>query len=337
MAFTRSATPYAPPLAAGLPTRNGPAVALMVVAMALFAMDDALIKLASALPGGASPGQAIAFHGTVGALVFGLMMLRSGARITRDLLTDRAVLARTFGDVIAVCGFVTALTLMPLGNASAILQVQPLVVTLGAALLLGERVGWRRMAAILAGFVGVLVIIRPGLAGFTPVSGLVLIGVAGLAIRDLATRVVKARHSTAAISTVVCVAIVPPGIALHAALGTGPLTAMDAEAVGALALASAFGTIGYWCITQAARLGEVSAIAPFRYSRLVFAILLGWIVFREVPDGPMIAGSLMVVVAGAYALRRERTAGTAAPGTARAAAPGMARAAAPDSRSADQR
>ena len=298
--------PRRPPLlVAGSRTANGPAVALMVAAMALFALDDMFIKLAAELPDGATPGQVIAFHGTVGALVFGAMTVARGERIGRDLLVDRAVLLRTVGDVVAASAFVTALTLMPLGNASAILQVQPLVVTLLAAVLLGESVGWRRRVAILVGFVGVLVIIRPGLAGFTPVSGLVLVGVAGLALRDLATRTVGARHSTLAISTVVCVAIVPAGVALHAALGGGPLTAVGRDAFAAMALGAVFGNVGYWCVTQAARLGEASAIAPHRYSRLVFAVALGWLVLGEVPDGPMIVGSLLVVGAGIYAMMRE--------------------------------
>ena len=290
----------------GLVTTNSRAVLLMVLSMALFAGDDALLKLASALPMGATAGEVIAFHGAFGALVFGAIMLSRGDRLTLDLVRDPAVLWRTGGDVLAASAFVTALTMMELGNASAILQVQPLVVTLGAAVLLKESVGPRRRVAVVIGLVGVLVIIRPGLAGFTPVSGLVLVGVAGLAARDLATRTVSSRHSTFALSTLVCLAIVPAGLALHPVLaGTVPFSAVGPDALWLLLVAGMLGNVGYWCVTQAARVGEVSAIAPFRYSRLVFAVVLGWLVFGERPDGPMIAGSLLVVGAGAYALRRE--------------------------------
>ena len=305
--------PTGPRLVPGSATANGRAVALMIAAMALFATDDAMIKFAATLPDGATPGQIIAFHGTVGALVFGAIMTWRGETLTRDLVTDWAVIARTAGDVLAACAFVTALTLMPLGNASAILQVQPLVVTLAAALLLGEAVGWRRRVAIAIGFVGVLVIIRPGLEGFTAVSLLVLLGVVGLVLRDLATRTVGVRHSTFAISTVVCVAIVPAGAVLHLAFGTGELTTIGREALLVLAAASVIGNVGYWCITQAARIGEVSAIAPHRYARLVFAVALGWLVFDEVPDGPMIVGSLLVIGAGIYAMTRERSAPPSSP------------------------
>ena len=297
----------------GLVTTNGRAVLLMVLAMALFAGDDALLKLASSLPMGTSAGEVIAFHGAFGVLIFGAMMLARGERLTRDLVTDPPVLWRTGGDVLAATAFVTALTMMELGNASAILQVQPLVVTLGAALLLKEHVGPRRRVAVLVGLLGVLVIIRPGLAGFTPVSGLVLVGVAGLAARDLSTRVVSSRHSTVALSTLVCLAIVPAGLALHlATTGAVPFATVGSHAIWILLAAGSLGNVGYWCVTQAARVGEVSAIAPFRYSRLVFAVLLGWLVFGEVPDGPMIVGSLLVVGAGAYALRREAVVSSAA-------------------------
>lgn len=290
----------------GLVTTNGRAVLLMVVSMALFAGDDALLKLAASLPLGATPGEVIAFHGAFGTLIFGTMMLARRERVTLDLVRDPHVLWRTGGDVVAASAFVTALTMMELGNASAILQVQPLVVTLGAALLLGERVGPRRRVAVAIGLLGVLVIIRPGLAGFTPVSGLVLIGVAGLAARDLATRVVSSRHSTLALTTLVCAAIVPAGFVLHLFLaGTVPFSAVGADALWLLLAAGALGNVGYWCVTQAARVGEVSAIAPFRYSRLVFAVVLGWLVFGERPDAAMIVGSALVVGAGAYALRRE--------------------------------
>ena len=334
MASTHSAgaAPGTPRLTAGSPTTNGRAIVLMIVAMALFAADDALIKLASTLPDGTSPGQIIAFHGSVGSLVFGAMMLWRGERVSRDLVTDPAIVTRTAGDVIAASAFVTALTLMPLGNASAILQVQPLVVTLAVAVLLGESVGWRRRIAIGVGFAGVLVIIRPGLEGFTPVSGLVLIGVLGLVMRDLATRTVGARHSTIAISTVVCVAIVPAGVVLHWLLGEGALLDVGREALLAVAAGSVFGNVGYWCVTQAARVGEVSAIAPHRYSRLVFAVILGWLVFGEVPDGPMIVGSLLVIGAGIYAMMRERS-----PAVADAPAGPSATPVRPDPRSASQR
>ena len=288
----------------GLATDNGRAVVLMVASMFLFAVDDLLIKIAAGTGDHpASVGHVLIVQGVVGTLVFGALMLRDGTRLTRDLVTDRFVVLRTVGDIVAAAGFVTALTLMELANASAILQFQPLVVTLGAAWFLRERVGWRRYTAIAIGFLGVLIVVRPGLEGFTWPSLLVLIGVLGLSLRDLATRLLPARHSTNAVVTFVSLAIVPPGIVMHLLLADGWAIGWDALLI--LLAGAGFGVTGYWAITQAMRLGEVSAVAPFRYSRLVAAILLGVVVLGERPDLPMWIGSLLIVGAGIYALRRE--------------------------------
>ena len=155
----------------------------MVAAMAGFAVEDACIKLiAEVMP----VGQILALLGAGGTLVFAALARRSGARlVSRDALA-RPVLLRNLGDVSAAVCFVTALALTPLSSASAILQAAPLAVTAGAALFLGERVGWRRWSAIAVGFAGVLMIVRPGLDGFLPASIFAVLSVAGLALRDVA-------------------------------------------------------------------------------------------------------------------------------------------------------
>ena len=288
----------------GMATDNARAIVLMVGSMGLFAIDDMLIKIAAAVEHApAGVGHVLIVQGVVGTLVFGALMLRDGTRLTRDLVTDRFILLRTLGDIIAATGFVTALTLMELANASAILQIQPLVVTLAAAWFLGERVGWRRYTAVAVGFVGVLIVVRPGLAGFTWASLLVLVGVVGLTLRDLSTRVLPARHPTNAVVTFVSLAIIPLGVFLLLVMGDRWL--LGWEALGVLLAGAGFGVAGYWAITQAMRLGEVSAVAPFRYSRLVAAIVLGVVVLGERPDLPMWIGSALIVGAGVYALRRE--------------------------------
>src|SRR6056297_1156247 len=160
---------------------------LMVVAMAGFALEDMFIKrLSLDLP----VGQILVFLGTGGAVIFGLGALARGHRLfSRDLLAGQ-VLLRNLGELIGTIGFVTALALTPLSSASAILQATPLALTLGAALFLKEAVGWRRWSAILVGFAGVLMVIRPGLEGFEPASLFAVQAVFGLAMRDLATRAV---------------------------------------------------------------------------------------------------------------------------------------------------
>ncbi len=273
----------------------------MVLAMAGFAIEDMFIKqIAGALP----VGQILAMLGIGGTLVFGTMALRRGDPLwSRDLLHP-AVVLRNLGEVIGTFGFVTALALTPLSSASAILQAVPLAVTLGAALFLKERVGWRRWTAVAVGFCGVLLVIRPGLEGFRPASLFAVQGVLGLAMRDLATRRVPATIGSMQISTYAFAATVPVGLLLLAAMGTAPVAPGPAD-IARLAGALGIGVLAYTAIVAATRAGEMAVIAPFRYSRLVFALVVAALVFGERPDALTLAGAAVIVGSGLYTLMRE--------------------------------
>lgn len=274
---------------------------LMVAAMAGFALEDMFIKqMAGALP----VGQILVLLGVGGAAIFAALALWRGDRlISRDVL-DGAVLWRLAGEVIGTIGFVTALALTPISTASAILQAVPLVVTLGAALILRETVGWRRWSAIAVGFAGVMLVIRPGTGGFEPASLFAVQGVIGLAIRDLATRRVPASIASTQLSAYAFAVIVPTGVIM---LGvTGDRMAMpDAANLTRLVLALVFGAIAYATIVAATRIGEVAVVAPFRYSRMVFALIVGMTVFGERPDVTMLLGAAIIVGSGLYTLLRE--------------------------------
>lgn len=210
--------------------------------------------------------------GVLGVLVYGALMWREGNRMTPTLLRgmagDKAIVWRTFGDLLAAGAIVTALTLMPLSNVAAILQVLPLVVTLGAALVLGEAVGWRRWSAILVGFAGVMIIIRPGTAGYDINTIWALLAVAGLAIRDLAARRMQARFSTFSIVTMVAALLIPTGLAMHAIMEGEPLFTQIAPAAWAYIIGGGFfGMAAYYAITLSTRMGELSVVAPYRYTR----------------------------------------------------------------------
>ncbi|MFO7758847.1 MAG: DMT family transporter [Roseovarius sp.] len=274
---------------------------LMVLAMAGFAMEDLFIKrLAEVMP----VGQIIVFLGFGGAILFGIVTRLQGRRLwSRDLVT-RAVLLRNFGELVGTLGFVTAIALTPLSSASAILQATPLAVTLGAALFFGEAVGWKRWTAILVGFGGVLMVIRPGLEGFEPASLFALQGVIGLAIRDLATRAVPRTISSMQLSTYAFATLVPTGLILLAFGGAPALP----EATGwrDLALALACSLAAYYAIVAAMRLGDVSVITPFRYSRLIFALIIGVTVFDESPDVWTLTGAAIIIASGLFTFWRER-------------------------------
>lgn len=297
---------------------NIKAIILMSVSMALFAVDDAAIKLAGSVvvgttedAGAATPGEILVIKGVLAVLVFGALMLRDGTRMTptlvRAMFSDPAIVWRTVGDLIGAGAIITALTLMPLSNVAAILQVLPLVVTLGAALVLRERVGWRRWSAILVGFVGVMIIIRPGAEGYDGNTLWALVAVAGLAVRDLAARRMQARFSTFSIVTMVGALLIPLGVGMHIAMESEPMFAGIAPAAWAYIVGGGFfGMAAYYAITLSTRMGELSAVAPYRYTRLIAALILAYLLFGEVPDVPMIIGATLVIGAGLFTLYRER-------------------------------
>lgn len=284
----------------------------MAVSMALFAVDDAAIKLAGSVVGGAAtPGEILIIKGVLGTLVYGALMLREGNRMTptlvRAMFSDKAIVWRTIGDLLGAGAIITALTLMPLSNVAAILQVLPLVVTLGAALVLKEAVGWRRWSAILIGFVGVMIIIRPGTAGYDINTIWALLAVLGLTIRDLAARRMQARFSTFSIVTMVAALLIPMGLVMHFTVENEPIFITIAPAAwGWIIGGGFFGMVAYYAITLSTRMGELSAVAPYRYTRLVAALILAYVLFDEVPDIWMIIGATLVISAGLFTLYRER-------------------------------
>jgi drug/metabolite transporter (DMT)-like permease len=269
----------------------------MVAAMAAFAVEDALLKLAAVT---VPVGQVLVLFGLFGVVVYGLMCLRAGeAPVTRALL-GRVMILRSLAEVTGRLFFMLALALTPVSTTSAILQAAPLIVIAGAAILFGERVGTRRWIAVGIGLVGVLVILRPG-AGFGWLSLLAVVATCGFAGRDLATRAapLTLSHRQLGVSGFLML-IVAGGIALP--FGAAPVWPALPAALG-LVGAGIAGVGAYTALTMAMRTGEVAAVTPFRYTRLVFAMIAGVAVFHERPDLWTLVGSVIVVGAGLVALR----------------------------------
>ncbi len=276
-------------------------ILLMVASMALFALEDMFIKLAAtAVP----TGEIILIAGLFGIPIFGALARRSGKSVWVRAMWRPAVVLRNLGEMVGSIAYVTAIATVPLPTVSAVLQAMPLVVTMGAALFLREQVGWRRWTAIAVGFAGVLLVIRPGLDGFRPAALWVLITVAGLAVRDLASRAVPAAFSSAQVSAWGAMAITLLGVLMMAWTGEAVVpSGVQAVQLGLLGL---FGSAGYWAITAAARTGEVATVAPFRYARLVFAIIIGWLIFNEPADALTLWGAALIIGSGLYSFARER-------------------------------
>ena len=277
---------------------------LMVLAMLGFAIEDMFIKL---LAGSLSVGAILVLLGLGGAIVFGALALARGDALwSRDLLHPM-VLLRNGCEVLGTAGFVTAIALTPISSASAILQAIPLFVTAGAALFLGETVGWRRWLAVAVGFAGVLLILRPGLDAFEPASLFALQGALFLAGRDLATRGVPGAVTSLQLSTYAFAVIVPTGLAVLA-FTDQTFEIPHGWAIALVVLTITTGVVAYYTIVAATRIGDVSFVSPFRYSRLVFALVVGVLVFGERPDAFVLAGSAIVVGSGLYTFLRERRA-----------------------------
>lgn len=281
-------------------TDNARGILFMSGSMAAFTVNDAMMKaVTQALP----LMQSIMIRGVLSVLLL-VLLARALGGLTQPRGSDLRLLGwRTLAELGATLTFLTALVHMPLANLSAILQSLPLAVTLGAALLLGEKVGWRRMLAIAAGFGGVLMIVRPGTAGFDIWSVVGLASVACVVVRDLMTRRMSHRLTSVTVATTTAVAVTLMG-AVGTLLGDGwtpvPLADLVRLSVAALAL-----VIGYLCVVTAMRVGDVALVAPFRYTALVWAILLGWLLFGDWPDMMTFAGAGVIVVSGLYAYLRE--------------------------------
>ena len=281
---------------------NTRAALMMVGSMAFFAVEDLFLKRsAEALP----PGQVLALTGAAGACVFWALAARQGQPILSPVALHRIPLARTLAEAAAAVLYILALALAPLTMTSALLQASPLVVVAGAALFLGETVGWRRWASVVIGFVGVLVILEPWDAAFDPTGLLTVACVLVLAVRDLTTRAMPARIGTFQVATWAYLGLVPAGVALMAAMGQGFVWPTPGQWAG-LGGALVSGLFGYYAVVAAMRLGEVSVVAPFRYARLVFAMAIAMVFLGERPSGSTLLGAAIVVGSGLYAFARAR-------------------------------
>ncbi len=274
---------------------------LMAAAMTAFTTNDVLIKL---LAGQVPLFQVIFVRGVLTSLMVALIAWRMGVLRVPIARRDRGLIAlRSAAEAAAAYFFLTALFNMPIANITAILQALPLAVTLASALFLGEAVGWRRMAAILVGFMGVLLIVQPATDDFTIYSLYGLATVVCATIRDLAARRLSPEVPSMTVTLFTALAVTAFGGIAGLGIDWVPLGLREAGLIGA---ASVLIIGAYLAIIMAMRVGEVSVVAPFRYSGLLVAIVLGLAVFGDWPDLLTWIGSLIVVGSGLFTLWRER-------------------------------
>jgi drug/metabolite transporter (DMT)-like permease len=280
----------------------------MTAAMAGFGFNDMLVKTATKT---LATGEITLIRGTISTALIFLLALHMGALRPLKTVLHPMLALRVLAEVTATFTYIYALGQLPLANAGAILQFLPLAVTLGAAIFLGEPVGWRRWGAIIAGFFGVLLIIKPGPDGFSLASFLALACVFAAAARDIATK-----RLPQGIPTVYVTLLTSFAVTAGAGIFITPLGGWQSPPlfdVGILALAAICLMVGYLALITAMRTGEISFIAPFRYTYMIWALALSFTVFGDLPDIFMILGCAIVVASGIYTFYRENRRRTGLP------------------------
>ena len=274
---------------------------LMMASMACFTLNDTMLKMtAGAVPlfqllfirSAITCGLILATRGRVGSLHFDIGK--------RDWVI---ILVRASTEILLAYFFLTALFNMPLANLTAILQVVPLAVTLASAVFLREAVGWRRMLAIAIGFGGVLLIVRPGAEGFNIWSIYGVIAMLLVTLRDIVTRQLSPGVPGMTVTLVTAGAVL---VAMGLASLSVEWVAIDLPALMLISGSAVFIMGGYFFSIQVMRQGDVSSTAPFRYTGLVWALLLGWFSFGEWPGALTLIGVAIVVATGIFSFYRER-------------------------------
>jgi drug/metabolite transporter (DMT)-like permease len=282
-------------------SENVRGAALMSLSMFAFTVNDAFIKsVTEVLP----LYQTIALRGVVA--VAGLLLVAhftGSLRVKIARADARLIMWRSLADVVATVLFLTALQNMYLANLSAILQATPLAVTLGAALMFKDPIGWRRMTAILIGFIGVLIIINPQGDGFDGWALVGLAAVGAIVLRDLAVRPLSRQVPSIMVALGAGAAVFVLGIVGSVIQGWAPVTPLQLSEIFASGVLL---TVGYLTAVLAMRVGDIGFVAPFRYSSLLWAIFLGWLVFGNLPQMNALIGAAIVVATGIYTLLRER-------------------------------
>ncbi|MFN4130962.1 MAG: DMT family transporter [Paracoccaceae bacterium] len=280
---------------------NARGAVYMMVAMAAFTLNDTAMK---ALTQDVPLFQAISMRGAL--MLIGLIGLAKLLGQWKPALPQRdgvIIGVRCLAEILSTVLFLAALMHMPLANLSAIMQALPLAVTLAAAVVFKDRVGWRRMTAILIGFFGVLIIIRPGPDGFDVWSLMGLASVVFVVVRDLTTRSVSRAVPSVMVAVWASAAVTVAATLASLPGGWQPLTQGQAVLVAAASMAL---VVGYLFAVMVMRVGDISFVAPFRYTALIWAIFLGWLVFGSLPDPLTLMGAALVVATGIFTLWRER-------------------------------
>lgn len=284
------------------PSRHGnrTGILAMIAAAASFTANDTFVKILSArLP----VGEIIVMRNTAATLYILLALLVLGGFALPRNPPKRLLGIRMFSECFSTIFFLSGLVRLPIADATALVQFTPLAITAAAAIFLKEQIGWPRWLAAAAGFAGVLLIVRPGSSAFSPAALLILVAVALIVQRDLATRYISGTVPTLTLTLMSAVSVIPAGLLMM------PYETWVMPSIGELALCAAAGlflTGGYALIIIAMRAGDIATVGPFRYSAVLFGLLSGFAIWHEWPDGVQGLGIAILTAAGLYAFHLER-------------------------------
>ena len=279
---------------------NARGILATCVAMLGFIGTDSCIKFAAQdLP----IGQMIALRGIAILVLLSALARATGAYKVLPTWRDKPVGVRALSECMASLLYYNAIIAIPIANANAVLQIIPLAIVAVVALVYKEPVGWRRWTIVLVGFCGVLLVIQPGSAGFQPASLWAVAAVIFFVLRDISTKAIDPRLPTISINLVTSACVMMMGFLLSL---FEDWVVPTAETLAVLGLAALFLTMGYLAITSAMRTGDVSVSAPFRYSIVVWALLIDLFVFGNSPDALMMVGIVIVVGSGLAMIVREQ-------------------------------
>ncbi len=280
---------------------NSQGILLMIASMACFTLADLFLKFASE---SVTTGQITLVLGIGGTLIFWVMLWHQGEPVFSSGFLSGPVILRTTGELVATLFIILALTYASFTGVAVILQTLPLLLTLCSFLFLKERVGVHRIAAVLLGFGGVLLIVQPGSEGFDAYALLAIVAVVGMTMRDFGSRLCPSRISSERLAIYGTLSQIGLGIILMAFEESHSRPSFEASLY--LLGMVIFASLAILAVTMAMRVGEVSVVSPFRYTRLLFAMLLGIFLLDETVDQNMIIGSVVIIAAGLYVWLRER-------------------------------
>lgn len=282
--------------------QNLAGIAAMCVAMIAFVSNDTQVKLASEqIP----LGEVMFLRGLATMALVGALVIAGGHARHWTAIRRPAVLLRTLGEVAASILFLTALTHIELPHGTTLMQAVPLVVTAASAFFFGEWVSWRRWTAIVVGFIGVVVVMRPGFVAIDVWSLMVLGAVLFVGLRDLSTRAIPASVPTVIIVAIACIGVTGAGGVLGVTVDA-PWVMPDLSVWPLLVGSAVCLIVGYWLVIFAMRTGDAGASAPFRYTVIIWATLYGFLIWGNRPDLWTGIGTVLIVAPSLYVFYRER-------------------------------